>query len=79
MIKCIQQSWKNSQNKKNIKINWKGLHNLKVERVGMKDSNTMETVPFDGKTNGEIMLRNNTMMLGYLKNSKATQEAYRND
>ncbi|KAH7537618.1 hypothetical protein FEM48_Zijuj03G0112000 [Ziziphus jujuba var. spinosa] len=45
----------------------------------MKDSNTMETVPFDGKTNGEIMLRNNTMMLGYLKNSKATQEAYRND
>lgn len=55
----------------------RGLHCQMIEEVDVKDSNTMESVPFDGKTLGEIMFRGNTMMLGYLKDSNATQEAYR--
>ena len=39
------------------------------------DPETMQPVPADGKTIGEIMLRGNTVMKGYLKNSKDTAKA----
>jgi fatty-acyl-CoA synthase len=50
-------------------------HTLAGTMVG--DTNTMEPVPKDGKTIGEIFLRGNTVMKGYLKNPKATEEAFR--
>ena len=34
-------------------------------------------MPRDGKTMGEIMVRGNTVMLGYLKDPKATADAFR--
>jgi fatty-acyl-CoA synthase len=37
-----------------------------------------EPVPADGKTLGELAFRGNVVMKGYLKNPKATQEAFRN-
>ncbi len=40
------------------------------------DSQTMQPVPWDGETMGEIMFRGNITMKGYLKNPKATQEAF---
>jgi fatty-acyl-CoA synthase len=40
------------------------------------DSETMQPVPWDGETMGEIMFRGNITMKGYLKNPKATQEAF---
>lgn len=45
---------------------------------GMKviDPETMEPVPHDGHTMGEIMFRGNIVMKGYLKNQKATEEAF---
>src|SRR3546814_15214171 len=39
------------------------------------DPQTMQPVPADGQTMGEIMFRGNITMKGYLKNAKATQEA----
>ncbi|KPP99424.1 acyl-CoA synthetase [Marinobacter sp. HL-58] len=50
-------------------------HTLAGMMVG--DPETMEAVPKDGKTIGEIFLRGNTVMKGYLKNPKATAEALR--
>jgi len=41
------------------------------------DPDTMEKVPADGETLGEIMARGNTVMKGYLNNPDATDEAFR--
>ncbi len=40
------------------------------------DPQTMQPVPMDGETMGEIMFRGNIMMKGYLKNAAATREAF---
>jgi fatty-acyl-CoA synthase len=41
------------------------------------DPNTHQPVPQDGVTIGELMLRGNTIMKGYLKNPAATEDAFR--
>jgi fatty-acyl-CoA synthase len=46
------------------------------EAVTVLDPNTMKEVPRDGETIGEVMFRGNIVMKGYLKNEKATQEAF---
>ena len=45
---------------------------------GMKvlDPETMQPVPHDGQTMGEIMFRGNIVMKGYLKNQEATEQAF---
>ncbi len=44
--------------------------------MAVLDPTTMESVPADGATLGELMLRSNTVMKGYLKNPKATAAAF---
>ena len=40
------------------------------------DPETMEPVPADGETMGELMLKGHTVMKGYLKNPEATENAF---
>ena len=54
-----------------------GIQDLIMEGVDVKDPSTMKSVPRDGKTIGEVMLRGNTMMMGYYKNLKVTRESFR--
>jgi fatty-acyl-CoA synthase len=44
--------------------------------VCVLDPETMQPVPHDGETMGEIMFKGNIAMKGYLKNPKATEEAF---
>ena len=47
------------------------------EGLSVMDPETMQPVAADGETMGEIMFRGNITMKGYLKNRKATEEAFR--
>jgi fatty-acyl-CoA synthase len=46
------------------------------EGMTVMDPVTMQEVPADGQTMGEIMFRGNIVMKGYLKNPGATQKAF---
>ncbi|KAK6148963.1 hypothetical protein DH2020_016488 [Rehmannia glutinosa] len=53
-----------------------GVEHYCLEEVDVRNSATMESVPADGVTMGEIMFRGNTVMSGYLKDVNATEEAF---
>jgi fatty-acyl-CoA synthase len=53
-----------------------GVRYLMEEGLAVMDAATMTPVPADGETMGEIMFRGNITMKGYLKNPKATAEAF---
>ena len=53
-----------------------GVHYITLEGAAIIDADTMQTVPADGKTIGELMIRGNTVMKGYLKNPSATDDAF---
>jgi len=46
------------------------------QAVAVLDPKTMQPVPADGETMGEIFFRGNVVMKGYLKNPSATEEAF---
>jgi len=56
-----------------------GVHYMTLEDQAILEPKTMEPVPADGKTMGELMLKGNTVMKGYLKNPEATEAALRGD
>jgi acyl-CoA synthetase (AMP-forming)/AMP-acid ligase II len=53
-----------------------GIRYIALEGLDVVDPKTMAPVPADGKTYGEIMMRGNAVMKGYLKNPKANAEAF---
>ncbi len=53
-----------------------GVRYPTLEGLMVADPKTLEPVPRDGQTIGEIFMRGNTVMKGYLKNPAATAEAF---
>ena len=53
-----------------------GVKYAALENLTVMDPETMQRVPADGETLGEVMFRGNIVMKGYLKNRKATEEAF---
>jgi len=54
-----------------------GVKYTALDDITVMDPDTMQRVPADGETIGEIMFRGNIVMKGYLKNPKATEDAFR--
>ncbi|HJV27685.1 MAG TPA: AMP-binding protein [Aromatoleum sp.] len=53
-----------------------GVRAAALENMSVADSQTLETVIADSKTTGELLVRGNTVMMGYLKNPEATEKAF---
>jgi len=53
-----------------------GVPYLTLDHQRVADPATLRDVPADGMTIGELLLRSNTLMKGYLKNPAATDEAF---
>jgi fatty-acyl-CoA synthase len=52
-----------------------GVRYLPLEQLDVLDPETMQPVPHDGETLGEVMFRGNVVMKGYFRNPEATQKA----
>ncbi len=53
-----------------------GVPYVTLDGACVMNADTMQPVPQDGNTLGELMIRGNTVMKGYLKNTDATTEAF---
>ncbi len=53
-----------------------GVKTPMLESLMVADPETLEPVPRNGKTIGEVFMRGNNVMKGYLKNGRATEEAF---
>jgi fatty-acyl-CoA synthase len=53
-----------------------GVRAAALENVYVADSETLEPVPADSRSTGEMLVRGNTVMMGYLKNPEATKKAF---
>jgi fatty-acyl-CoA synthase len=75
-----QQSWFNENPAELARLNSRqGVRFPMTEDVGVIDQESGEHVPADGETIGEIVIRCNTCMMGYLNSPKATEEAFAGD
>jgi fatty-acyl-CoA synthase len=54
-----------------------GVRYAMLEGLSVRDPDTMEEVPRDGETMGEVMFQGNMVMKGYLKNPKASEAAFK--
>ena len=72
-----RESWADESLTEQTRLNGRqGVRYVLQEGMTVMDPETMAECPADGTTMGEIMFKGNIVMKGYLKNPKATQEAF---
>ena len=75
---CVpQDDWPDlAVNERSARMARQGVHYATLEGATVNNPDTMKEVPWDGETMGEVMIRGNTVMKGYLKNTQATNSAF---
>ncbi|MDP7576155.1 MAG: AMP-binding protein, partial [Pseudomonadales bacterium] len=53
-----------------------GISSVLAGAMMVADPDTLEPVPWDGETQGEVFMKGNIVMKGYLKNPKTTSESF---
>ncbi len=77
---AFQDEWADLPIKeKAVQMSRQGVRFPAMGVQSVRDPETLEAVPEDGETIGEIMFRGNTVMKGYLKNPDATDETFRGE
>ena len=69
--------WEDLDLEERVRLNGRqGVRYPLQEAMAVLDPQTLQPVPRDGQTMGEIMFRGNITMKGYLRNPQATAEAF---
>ena len=72
-----RESWSDESLSEQTRLNGRqGVRYVLQEGMTVMDPENMTECPADGSTMGEIMFKGNIVMKGYLKNPRATQEAF---
>jgi len=76
-VSVKRESWAHESLTEQTRLNGRqGVRYVLQEGMTVMDPETMAECPADGTTMGEIMFKGNIVMKGYLKNPRATQEAF---
>ena len=76
-VSVKRESWAHESLSEQTRLNGRqGVRYVLQEGMTVMDPETMAECPADGTTMGEIMFKGNIVMKGYLKNPRATQEAF---
>ncbi len=67
---------RNAEDRAALKVR-QGVKNVALSGLMVADPETMQPVPADGETMGEIFMQGNVVMKGYLKNPDATDESFK--
>jgi fatty-acyl-CoA synthase len=72
-----RESWADESLSEQTRLNGRqGVRYVLQEGMTVLNPETLEECPADGNTMGEIMFKGNIAMKGYLKNEKASKEAF---